>query len=106
MMDLYEELEKIKVELGITQKVYCSKDEEEEFEQLKKANQPLPENVEVDNMGGLHFRYVKTDMSNEEIKELFLYRQTKYLESIKNSMIFFVILTLVSLIFSIFIGLR
>ncbi len=102
-MDLYKELEKLKFELGIIQKVYCSKVEEKEFKRLKKLNQPIPEDIEIDIVNDSYFRYAETDMTKEEIKELLLYRQVKYLEKIKNSIKFFVVLTVMSIIISFFI---
>jgi len=102
-MDLYKELEKLKFDLGIIQKVYCGKVEEEEFKRLKKLNQPIPEDIEIDIVNDSHFRYAEIDMTKEEIKELLLYRQVKYLETIKNSIKFFVVLTVMSIILSFFI---
>lgn len=99
-MDLYEELEQIKFELGIIQKEYCSEVEEKEFKRLKKFNQPIPEDIEIDKINDSYFRYIETDMSKEEIKELLFYRQVKYLKTIKNSIIFFVVLTVISIILS------
>ena len=92
------------MELNIIQAEYCSEDEEKIFVKLEKEKQPLPEGIYVDNTNRTHFRCIKTDVTEDEIKKLYLFRQTKYLRSIKNSMIFFVVLSIISLFFYILVA--
>ena len=84
MKDLNEELFRLRVEFDFIQQVYCSKDEEKDIKQLIKNKQVLPEDIYTEGDGS-HFKYVKTDMCKEDMDELLLYRQIKYLRSIKNS---------------------
>jgi hypothetical protein len=72
---------------------------------MRKENLPLPDDIEL-NEYGFFYRYIDTDLSEQEIKQLFLYRQTAYLRSIKNSMIFFVVLATISLIASLIIAIN
>lgn len=97
MKDLREELREMRFDLDLTQKVYCNKEEEKRLRKMKKEKLPLPDDIKIDEHG-FFYRYIDTDLSEQEIKQLFLYRQTAYLRSIKNSMIFFVVLATISLI--------
>lgn len=94
-----EELARLKYELGIEEFVYCSPEEQEEFKKLRKENKPLPEGVKIDAVNNF-YRY-ETRLTPEEIKELLLYRQTKYLRIIKNCVLYFTILSIVALILTI-----
>ena len=104
MKDLRNELRQLKFDLDLIQKDYCSKEEAKQYRKMVKARQSLPDGVKSDETG--YFRYVEIDLSKENLDNLILYRQTSYLKSIKNSMIFFVFLTIVSLIISLVIALR
>ena len=97
MKDLKKELFELRVELDIIQSVYCSKDEEKQIKELTKHKQLLPDDIHTES-DGTHFRFVNTDISKEDLDELLLYRQIKYLKTIKNSIIFFVVLTVISII--------
>ena len=70
---------------------------------MKKEKLPLPDDIKTDEHG-FFYRYIDTDLSEQEIKQLILYRQTSYLLSIKNSMIFFVVLATISIIVSMIIA--
>lgn len=101
MKDLNKELFRLRVEFDFIQQEYCSKDEEKHIKQLIKNNQVLPDDIHTDSSGA-HYKYVETDISKEDKEELLLYRQIKCLMSIKNSMIFFVVLTLILIFCTIF----
>lgn len=98
MKDLREELNELIVETGIIQRVYCSKEETKQFKKLQKDKQPLPEGVIFTDIPDVFFRYEHTDLSDKELSDLFLYRQTKYLYSIRNMMIFLVVLVIIGLV--------
>lgn len=102
MKDLNEEIKSMKIDFDLTQKVYCNKEEEKLFRNMEKEKKTLPEGVENDEFG--HFRYVETDLSEEKLNQLLLYRQLSYLRSIKNSLIFFVFLTILLLTILILFG--
>ena len=99
MKNLHDELMQMRIDLDLTQKAYCDKDETSKFKQMEKENMPLPVDVTKDESGD-YFRYVDANLSEQEFNQLIMYRQVLYLRSIKNSMIFFVVLTLLSLFIS------
>lgn len=105
MKDLHTEMNDLYLELGIVQKEFCTQDENLSFKKISKDGEALPEDVhEVDIVFGTYCRYVKTDMSVEEIQELLLLRQTSYLKSIKRGVTFFVALAVVGLLLGLYIG--
>lgn len=97
MEKLRDELEQAKLDFGIVRKEYCSTEEENKISKLKEQKLPLPEGI-VEEYENEHFRYIETDLTDEELSKLITYRQTRYLKSIKNSLIFFVTLAVISLI--------
>lgn len=101
MSNLRVELSNLLFETGINQRIPCSYKEIELYSKFIKEKKELPDGIYRDNDG--FYRVEHTDLSEEELSELFLYRQTRYLYSIKNSMIFFVILEVISILLSIFI---
>jgi hypothetical protein len=96
MTNLNEEIKKMKYDFDLIQKAYCTKEEEDLLRKMEKEDKKLPENVEKDDFG--YFRYVDIDLPEEKLSQLLLYRQLSYLRSIKNSMTFFVVLTILVLI--------
>jgi hypothetical protein len=97
MGNLQGELFRMRVEFDLIQKVSCSKQEEKQIKQLLKNGQPLPEELHTDN-DGTHYKFKYTDMSKEDMEELLLYRKLKYLKTIKNCMIFLVILIIMPIV--------
>ena len=91
MKNLEEELFRLRVEFDLIQKIHCTKEEEKQIKQLLKNRQPLPVDLHTDN-DGTHYKFIDTDMSKEDMNELLSYRQLKYIKTIKNCMIFFVVL--------------
>lgn len=74
MKELSEELRKMRFELDLTQKVYCNKDEEESLRKMKKDKLSLPDDIKIDDVG-FFYRYIDTDLSEQEIEQLFSYCQ-------------------------------
>jgi len=97
MKNLKKELFELKVELDVIQQVECSKDEEKQIKELLKHKQLLSDDIHTAS-NDTHFRFVHTDLSKEELDELLLYRQIQYLKTIKDCMIFFVVLTVIAII--------
>lgn len=102
MKDLKKELFRLRVEFDTIQQVFSTKDEEKQIKQLIKKKQPLPEDIYLDNSGS-HYRFVNADISKEDLDELLFYRQLKYLRTIKNCFIFFVVLTIIPIILYFFL---
>lgn len=102
MIDLGKELFKLRVEFDLIQEVYCSNDEEKHIKQLIKNKQPLPNDIHA-NTDGTHFRFVNADISKEDMDELLLYRQLKYLKTIKSCNVYFVVLSIIFIILAYFL---
>ena len=115
MGNLRNELLELKINQGIIEKHPCSLDEVKQYEKLKREGLSLPDNIMV-QFNGSYIRLCETDMTKQEIDELlllrkmeyerlqteYLIRQDKQLNTIKNGMIFFVLLTIVSLCIGIY----
>ncbi len=97
MSNLKEELENFYFENKLTEVVYCQKDEQKEFQKMKKNKVPLPDDVREDD-AGCFFRYMDNDLSSEEIKKLLFFRQLSYLKTIRNCLIYFVVLSVLTFI--------
>jgi len=98
MADLKQELRNCLFELGIQTKLPCTPKENKEYRAMQKDNKPLPEGIHQYTESYRYYRVKKTDLPDEEIDRLLRYRQTLYLQSIKNSMVFFVALSVISVI--------
>lgn len=96
MKDLREEIKQKRLDLDLTQKLYCGKEEEKRLRKMEREKLPLPDNVKTDEGG--YFRYIDTDLSEQELDQLFLFRRLAYLRSIKNSMIFIDVIIIIILI--------
>lgn len=93
MKNPQDELIQNKIELGLVQKVFCTKKEQDEF----KSRGTFPAGVHrEDNVSC--FRYLETELSEQEVKDFHLCKQTLYLRSIRNGVFFFVILTVIFMI--------
>lgn len=109
--NLRSELKNLKFEFNLLQKIDCSKEENKDFIKLKKSGSPLPEGI-YEHKGengddlGTYYRIWENDLSNDEWKEYLILHQLSYLRSIKNSMFFFVVLTVISLLCSIVLTLK
>jgi hypothetical protein len=98
MKDSKKELRQMKLDLDIIQMVICSNAESKEFNKLLKEKQPLPKGVIASEMDDTFYRIVETDLTHEEVQELLLYKQITYIKTIKNSVLFFVALTIIGML--------
>lgn len=94
MKNLKEELLQNRIALNLIQKEYCNALEQKDFRQL--GIRRIPSDIHWEANGSF-FRTRRTDLSDQEVNDLLLYRQTLYLKDIRNYMMFFVILTIISL---------
>lgn len=104
MKNLQGELTEMRFALGLTKKVYCDDEEQERLRVMDEEGLQLPGDIEIE-VEGPYFRYMNTEISDLELIQLLLYRQADHLCSIKNSMVFFVVLVVISLIASLIIAL-
>ena len=110
MNNLQKEIVELKIKHGFIEKHSCSQDEIKQYEKLKTEGLPLPDNIMM-QFNGSYVRLCESDVTKDEINELlqlrkieyeriqvdYLKRQDKQLDTIKNGMTFFVVLTIVSL---------
>ena len=100
-IDLREELRYHKFEFGLLQKIPCSKEENKEYQQLLKKGESLPDGVfacvydngEVSTTD--FYTVYEPDLTEEEIKEYLMYEQLSMIKSIKNCVLFFMILAII-----------
>lgn len=95
MSELKSELKKQQIKLGLIPKIYCDGDETVTFNNLLAKRQPLPKGVWRDDTG--YYRCGEPDFSENEIRQLLLFRQIQYLRTIKNCAVYFVVLLIVVL---------
>ncbi|MHB1484626.1 MAG: hypothetical protein ACYCYI_08165 [Saccharofermentanales bacterium] len=98
MESLQKELNQMKWEFGLFEKIYCSKEEQKDL----KKSKIIPSDVYKDDQSSAYYRISKADINEDEIKELLSYRKLDYLRSIKNFLLFFVILAIISITVSLF----
>jgi len=106
VVDLREILKQYRFEENLLQKIDCSKEENNEFKKLLKSNNDLPDGVyehksELNEGLGDFYRVYETDLSKDEVEELLQLKSLQHLKTIKYGIIFFVVLTVISLICSI-----
>ena len=103
-IDLREELRSYKFEFDLLQKIPCSKQENKKYAQLLKENGVLPEGVyayidDNDEPSKTEFYTIyETDLTKSEIEEYLTYKKLDLIKTIKNCVMFFTILTIVSMI--------
>lgn len=102
-MNLTEELVSLKCRLGIRKEIECTWGENKTYRQLLKDNKPLPQGVQCSNPDSENeYKYFytikKTSLSKEELAEYVQYKQLETLIAIKRCVVFFTVLTIISLI--------
>ena len=104
-MKLTKELEELKRKLGVLEEVDCSDSETEEYRKMLQAGMPLPEGVLRRNPDSsvefaMFYTVKKTELSGEEMAEYLQYKQLCTLITVKKCVVFFTVLTIISLICS------
>ena len=84
-------------ELGIINRKYCDKDEEKKYRKMLKNKQDLPDDSHVSNDGSF-YRYVKEDMSKEEMNEYLFCKQVCYLKSIRFRLAILIAIAVISIL--------
>ncbi len=104
IIDLREKLRKHKFEFGILQEIDCTENENKGYEELLKSGGALPENVfpRVYDDGEVSttefYTIYETDLTEDERKEYFAYKQLSMIRIIKNCVVFFAVLTIIGII--------
>ena len=98
MKNIKKELKELKLAFGFATTKPCTQEENQAFKGVPKKE--LPEGVAYNDYEDVFVKYEETEISAEDKKEFYRLKQLSYLKSIKNSLKFFVVLTIISLIVS------
>ncbi len=107
---LRDVLNSYKFAYDVMQKIPCSKAENKQYQQILKEGGILPNGVYayVDEFGMASttefYTVYETDLSQQEILEYLTYKKLDFIRTIKNCIVFFTVLTVISLILSILIA--
>lgn len=102
-IDLRAELLAYKEQFDLIQKIPCTKEENKAYTQLLKNGQPLPQHVYKyeyslsEDWEEFYTLYIP-NLTEHEINEYLTYKQLSLLNTIKNYLLFFVILTIIGLV--------
>ena len=107
-IDLRKEIESYRYEVGLIQKISCSKEDNKKYRQMLKNGEKLPAGIHryVDVNGtetNDFYTIYKPDLSKEEINEYLMYKKLSMISTIKNCAVFFVALTVISIIISVIV---
>ncbi len=103
-IDLKKELNYLQYELQLLQKSDCSKEENKKYKELLKQGQDLPEGIyrykaeSGEYLDQFYTIHKPTELSSDERMEYILLKQFQQVKTIKNCVLFFTILTVVSLV--------
>ena len=101
-IDIRQELRSYKYEFDLLQKIPCTPAENKAYLELLKSGQSLPEgvfrymyeNTELDEF----YTIYQPELTADEIAEYLTYKKLHMLRTIKNCAVFFVVLTIVSMV--------
>lgn len=97
------ELNKLIVDLGLVEYKVCSYSENKELSLLLEQGLQLPDNRVKDNeIKGKFYEVLRNDLSAEEVDLLLKMKQTKSLETIKNCILLFTVISLLAFLAPLF----
>ena len=94
------ELQNLRQEYRLSQRVPCSKEDNKKYAQMVKDGQPLPSGVydyKYENTESEYYTIYTPDISADELAELLAYKKLGYLRTIKNCAVYFVVLSVIAL---------
>ena len=94
------ELQNLRQEYRLSQRVPCSKEDNKKYAQMVKDGQPLPAGVydyKYENTESEYYTIYTPDISADELAELLTYKKLGYLRTIKNCAVYFVVLSVIAL---------
>ena len=94
------ELQSLRQEYRITQRVPCSKEDNKKYAQMVKDGIPLPAGVyehQYENAESEYYTIYEPDISADELLEMLTYKKLGYLRTIKNCAVYFVVLSVIAL---------
>ena len=109
-MKLTKELTELKYQLGILESTDCTESESEQYRKLLIEGSPLPKGVyvkdpEIDKKWADFHIVTETKLSKEALNDYIQYKQLSTLLTIKKCVVFFTVLTIISLVFGVIAGL-
>ena len=107
MDKIRDELHTYRDEYGLSRKTLCVLNENKEYRQILKDEGELPDGVYPDtsekNVDDMFFYTVtKPNLTESEIMEYLIYKKLELLRVIKRCVVFFTVLTIISLIIILF----
>lgn len=103
-MNTAQEINEMKLELGLAEKVFCTTEEKEAIEEWKKEHGTLPEDVFLDDYSGKAFRYKainREDADKTDLCMLLLYKQLTNLRFIYKLLAIFFVATVIAAIIAV-----
>ena len=110
-MDMRKELENMQFDIGLLQKIDCSKEDNKKYKKMLKNGESLPEGVfqyMTEDTGyplDTFYTVYKPDLTDAEKQEYILHKQYLDIRTIRRCIVFFTALTVISLLLNIIIGL-
>ena len=101
--EFYENLFQLKYDIGLCQEIDCSEEENRMYLEMLKQKKELPSGIirRVESNGAKlnqFYRVVPLEITPEEMQEYCALKQTKNIQIIKNCVVFFTVLSVLSLI--------
>ena len=111
LIDVRKEIRQAKVDIGLLQEIPCTKEDNKKYRDMVKRGEPLPQGI---------FQYEASDgfelnefcsvydpqLTEKEQQEYIALMQYKEIKTIRNCVVFFTVLTVISLILLFFVGIR
>lgn len=99
---LQNELRELKIKAGLLSEVPCTEQETEEYQKLLENNETLPTGVYsrdkiLSENNTFYTVHGESELTEAEKKEYIALKQLKYVKTIKNCVLFFTILTILSM---------
>lgn len=101
-IDLKRELRAYKFEFDLLQEIPCSKQENKSYAKLIKDGQPLPDGVyrykdDAGNESDTFYTVYDPNLTPEETQQFLTFEKLRMLKTIKNCVVFFTVLTVISI---------
>lgn len=105
MSILRNKLREKRIKYGLLEQIPCNNEETDKIEQQKEKGKQLPINIEAKEVFYKTYYYIdkQSDLTESEKTELLAYYQLDGINTIKNSVLFFLILKIIALILLIII---
>lgn len=108
-IDLKEKLRSYKFEFDLLQRIPCSEQENKEYQKLLKEGNVLPKGIfpyvytDGETSTTEFYTIYETDLTDAEITEYLTYKKLSLIKTIKNCIVFFTVLTIISIVAYFFI---